>query len=72
LALGLAGLANAKAVWIDKWMLWWAPGSMAAVGALRVNPVNDQASFLGLLTMIPGLTLILVTTETRFHRASVR
>ncbi|ANI76557.1 exopolysaccharide Pel transporter PelG [Sphingobium sp. EP60837] len=69
LALGLAGLTNAVAVWIDKWMLWWAPDSMAALGALRVNPVNDQASFLGLLTMIPGLTLILVTTETRFDRA---
>lgn len=68
LALGAAGLANALAIWIDKWMLWWAPGSVQAVGALRVNPVNDQASFLGLLTMIPGLTLILVTTETRFDR----
>lgn len=68
-ALGLAGLANAMAVWIDKWILWWAPGSVQALGALRVNPVNDQASFLGLLTMIPGLTLILVTTETRFDRA---
>ena len=68
LALGAAGLTNALAIWIDKWLLWWAPGSIQAVGALRVNPVNDQASFLGLLTMIPGLTLILVTTETRFDR----
>lgn len=69
LALGAAGLTNALAIWIDKWLLWWAPGSVQAVGALRVNPVNNQASFLGLLTMIPGLTLILVTTETRFDRA---
>ncbi|WP_313806468.1 exopolysaccharide Pel transporter PelG [Sphingobium sp.] len=68
LTLGAAGLTNALAIWIDKWLLWWAPGSVQAIGALRVNPVNDQASFLGLLTMIPGLTLILVTTETRFDR----
>lgn len=67
--LGMSGFANALAVWVDKWILWWSPGSMQALGALRVNPVNDQASFLGLLTMIPGLTLILVTTETRFDRA---
>jgi len=69
MALGAAGLANALAIWIDKWLLWWAPGSVQAVGLLRVNPINDQASFLGLLTMIPGLALILVTTETRFDRA---
>ncbi|WP_242122672.1 exopolysaccharide Pel transporter PelG [Sphingobium sp. Sx8-8] len=69
MALGAAGLANALAIWIDKWLLWWAPGSVQAMGMLRVNPINDQASFLGLLTMIPGLTLIMVTTETRFDRA---
>ena len=69
LAVGFAGLANAMAVWIDKWISWWSPTSVAALGMLRVNPVYDQASFLGLLTIIPGLTLILVTTETRFDRA---
>src|SRR3546814_9411181 len=37
LALGAAGLANALAIWIDKWLLWWAPGSVQAVGALRVD-----------------------------------
>lgn len=66
--LGAAGLANALALWIDKWILWWGSGSIASIGWLRLNPVNDQASFLGLLTMIPGLTLILITTETRFDR----
>lgn len=67
--IALAGLANAMALWIDKWILWWGPGGSAAIGHLRLNPVNDQASFLGLLTMVPGLTLILITTETRFDRA---
>lgn len=66
--LGIAGLANALALWIDKWILWLGPGSVAAVGELRLNPINDQASFLGLLTMVPGLTLILITMETRFDR----
>ena len=69
IALGIAGLANAMAVWIDKWISWWSPTSVQALGILRINPVYDQASFLGLLTIIPGLTLILVTTETRFDRA---
>ena len=65
--LGLTGLANAVALGIDKWILWFGPDSVRTIGSLRINPVNDQASFLGLLTIVPGLTLVLVTTETRFH-----
>lgn len=67
--LGLAGLANALALWIDKWMLWWGPDSVATIGGLRLNPINDQASFLGLLTIVPGLTLMLIISETRFESA---
>jgi uncharacterized membrane protein len=64
-----AGVAAVAAIWIDKWLLWSGPDSIAAVGALRLNPINDQGSFLGLLTMVPGLTLILIVAETRFDRA---
>lgn len=67
--LGLAGLANALALWIDKWLLWWGPDSVATIGVLRLNPINDQASFLGLLTLVPGLTLMLIVSETRFENA---
>ena len=68
ISLGAAGLANALSIWIDKWLLWAGPNSIETIGQLRTNPINDQASFLGLLTLVPGLTLVLVTTETRFSR----
>ncbi|WP_298091451.1 exopolysaccharide Pel transporter PelG [uncultured Sphingomonas sp.] len=64
-----AGTAAVAAIWIDKWLLWAGPDSVATIGWLRLNPINDQGSFLGLLTMVPGLTLILVVGETRFDRA---
>ncbi|MCU6454549.1 exopolysaccharide Pel transporter PelG [Sphingomonas sp. A2-49] len=64
-----AGIAAVAAVWVDKWLLWWGPESVPAIGLLRLNPINDQGSFLGLLTMVPGLTLILIVAETRFDRA---
>jgi len=64
-----AGVAAVAAIWIDKWLLWNGPGSVTAIGQLRLNPINDQGSFLGLLTMVPGLTLILIVAETRFDRA---
>ena len=64
-----AGVAGVAAIWIDKWLLWAGPDSVRAIGLLRLNPINDQGSFLGLLTMVPGLTLILIVAETRFDRA---
>ncbi|MGN7161223.1 exopolysaccharide Pel transporter PelG [Sphingomonas sp. SAFR-052] len=67
--IALAGIAGVAAIWIDKWLLWLGPASRAAVGALRLNPINDEGSFLGLLTIVPGLTLLLIVTETRFDRA---
>jgi len=64
-----AGIAGVAAIWIDKWLLWLGPDSFRVIGLLRLNPINDQGSFLGLLTMVPGLTLLLIVTETRFDRA---
>jgi len=64
-----AGIAGVAAIWIDKWLLWTGPQSIRAIGLLRLNPINDQGSFLGLLTMVPGLTLLLIVAETRFDRA---
>ncbi len=64
-----AGVAGVAAIWIDKWILWFGPASLRAVGLLRLNPINDEGSFLGLLTIVPGLTLLLIVTETRFDRA---
>lgn len=66
--VALAGLLSVVAIWIDKWMLWLGPQSVEALSTLRLNPINDFGSFLGLLTLVPGLTLMLIVTETRFDR----
>lgn len=65
--LAAAGFASTLAVWIDKWMLWFGPDGQTVIGRMRLNPVYDQASFLGLLSLIPGLTLLLIMVETRFE-----
>lgn len=71
--IALAGLAAALALWIDKWLLWVvADDSVPALGMLHHNPVHDPASFLGLLSLVPGLTLVLIVTETRFDRQFAR
>lgn len=68
LLVGLAGLLSVVAIWIDKWLLWFGPQSVVTLSPLRLNPINDLGSFLGLLTLVPGLTLMLIVTETRFDR----
>ncbi|MEP6866987.1 MAG: exopolysaccharide Pel transporter PelG [Novosphingobium sp.] len=70
--VGVAGLANALALWVDKWLLWWSPGGTQIVGHLRINAIYDPASFLGLLTLIPGLSLMLIMAETRLERTFSR
>jgi uncharacterized membrane protein len=70
--IGFTGLANASAVLVDKWLLWLAPGSIAALGVLRLNEINDSASFVGLTTTIPALALILIVSENRFETAFSR
>lgn len=67
--VAFSGVAGVLAIWIDKWLLWLSPGSIAVLGALRLDPINDLGSFLGLLTMVPGLTLVLIVSETRFDVA---
>ena len=67
--LMLTGVASVSAIWVDKILLWQGPGSTPTLGVLRLNPINDYGSFLGILTIIPGLTLILIAAETRFDKA---
>ncbi len=67
--IAAGGIAAAVAIWIDKWMLWGlSADSVASLGMLRHHPIYDPASFLGLLALVPGLTLLLVVMETRFDR----
>jgi len=66
--VALAGLFATAAIWVDKWIIWQGPGSVAVSGRLRLNPLYDGASFLGLLSLVAGLTLILIVVETRFDR----
>lgn len=67
--IAVGGAAAAVAIWIDKWLSWvLSDDSVASLGLLRHHPIYDPASFLGLLALVPGLTLLLVVTETRFDR----
>jgi uncharacterized membrane protein len=64
--LAVIGLLSNAAIWVDKWVMWLSPGHKVIAGAMYVHPAYDGAMFLAYLTMIPAMTLFLVSVETRF------
>jgi uncharacterized membrane protein len=60
------GLLYNAAIWVDKWIMWFAPGRVVIDGGLPTNPAYDGAMFLAYLTIVPATTLFLVAVETRF------
>jgi uncharacterized membrane protein len=68
----LVGLLYNAAVWVDKWIMWFAPGSVTIARGIWTNPPYDSAMFLAYLTIIPTTTLFLVAVETRFFEHYLR
>ncbi len=60
------GLLYNAGVWVDKWIMWFAPGNMVTARGIWSNPSYDSAMFLAYLTIIPTATLFLIVVETRF------
>ena len=66
------GLLYNAAIWVDKWIMWFAPGQVAITGGIWTNPAYDGAMFLAYLTIVPATTLFLVAVETRFFEHYLR
>jgi uncharacterized membrane protein len=66
------GLFYNAAIWVDKWIMWFAPGGAAVTDGIWTNPAYDGAMFLAYLTIIPATTLFLVAVETRFFEHYLR
>lgn len=64
-ALAAGGLLGAAGLWIDKLILWHVPRAQVSSIGLRYLAPYDGAVFLGLLVLIPGLALLIVTVEVR-------
>jgi len=64
--LALSGLAYNAAIWVDKWIMWFAPQAETMANGLRSYPHYDSAMFLANLSMVPALAAFMVVVETRF------
>lgn len=70
--LALVGVVLGAAVWVDKWVMWFAPGNAVVAGAMATHPTYDSAMFLACLTMAPAAAVFLVVVETRFFEDYLR
>lgn len=64
--LAAAGAVYYAAIWVDKWVMWWAPERERLASGLVSYPDYDGALFLACLTMVPAMALFIVTVETDF------
>jgi polysaccharide biosynthesis protein PelG len=68
----VVGLLYNAAIWVDKWIMWFAPGRVMIAGGIATNPAYDGAMFLAYLSIVPATTLFLVAVETRFFEHYLR
>lgn len=63
----LSGLIYNVAIWIDKWIMWFAPDAEVTTSGFRINSNYDSAMFMAYLTIIPALGAFIFSLETSFH-----
>jgi polysaccharide biosynthesis protein PelG len=66
-ALLAVGFAFNLAVWLDKFMFWFAPSTgQPVIGPLHASVIYDLPIFLAYLSILPGMAVFLVRLETDF------
>lgn len=62
----------AAGLWVDKWLMWFAPESVALPTGMRMYPDYDTAMFISYLTVIPAMAVFLLSQETAFYETYFR
>ncbi|MCE3005963.1 MAG: exopolysaccharide Pel transporter PelG [Alphaproteobacteria bacterium] len=64
--LALGGFFYNLALWIDKWIMWFAPEAVQLPSKMRFYPDYDSAMFMAAMTILPSLALFVFSVETNF------
>ncbi|MGE3624056.1 MAG: exopolysaccharide Pel transporter PelG [Bdellovibrionales bacterium] len=70
--IAVSGLVYNMAIWIDKWMMWFAPEATKLSNGLVIYPYYDSTMFIAYLTTVPAMALFLFNTETHFFEHYTR
>lgn len=66
-----AFLAN-TALWVDKWIMWFAPEGEVLAGGMVFYPHYDSAMFMAYTSILPALAMFVMHVETAFFTAYQR
>lgn len=64
--LAVGGLFYNAALWVDKWIMWFAPEAAVLDTKMRFYPDYDSAMFMAAMTILPALALFVFSVETNF------
>lgn len=70
--LVLGSLAYSVGIWIDKWIMWFAPEAETLSNFMVMYPHYDSAMFIAYLTVVPAMAMFLITQETSFFEHYVK
>lgn len=70
--LALSGFVYNAAIWVDKWLMWFAPEAEAQRSGLISYPDYDSAMFLAYLSIVPSIAAFVLSVETDFYESYVR
>ncbi len=64
--IALGGLVYNLAIWIDKWIMWFAPERKILSSGMVSYPEYDCGMFLAYLTIVPAMAIFVFSVETDF------
>lgn len=70
--IAVGGFVYNAAIWVDKWIMWFAPEAEKVAAGMVINPHYDSAMFLSYLTIIPSMAMFLFSIETNFFEHYLR
>lgn len=70
--LALSGFVYNAAIWVDKWVMWFAPEAEVVRSGLISYPDYDSAMFLAYLSIVPSIAAFVLSIETDFYESYLR
>ena len=64
--LAVGGFFYNAALWVDKWIMWYAPEAVQLESKMRFFPDYDSAMFLAAMTILPSIAMFVFSIETEF------